>query len=595
MIKKFLLASTALSLVCAAQAEKEVYIIKDGKFVGDSTLFYPSSDPEDESVVITAGATAENGETMVKIKNPAKPYKSGYVAFDESVTVNLDETWMMDVEYFIPEGTVLNSANSAKREALYFDLIGDTRESFETKNAAGEDSVVVFANNPKQTEYRIAHVSIDCRMRDFFKYNEKTGLSDSTCHGLGIIRNVKKYVYSHKLMPEGLYQAGKGNLVKGMFISFFPENEAEVIGYIKNLKFYSEGTKPFYADKMSLLAGEGTIHATATSGYLRSYIDSKDGAGVIKDLKMATITTPSEMYGQAQIISDLDKKARAKLTLDRMYCDKGEQGSVDFYDVEYGFLPYLQTTAATERSTANVLIRIPVDPEVVKEKIAMAIRFGHNGGASGGKNTYADYREKSALKGLPISYRFEKGDQNEVKEATEWTQWTASFEKGGSDLVDTIPTLMAMLYGDIDATPVAKEFNYVTIRIEPNDVISTMFGDLTLTGDNNKWPRDFKRSSFSYEVSTVKYESPIVVGYTYGTGVENVVAKGAVSIYPNPASDVITVTNEGVKSVSVYSLAGSLVAVSESNTVNVASLAKGAYIVKASTENGVISGQIIKK
>ena len=45
----------------------------------------------------------------------------------------------------------------------------------------------------------------------------------------------------------------------------------------------------------------------------------------------------------------------------------------------------------------------------------------------------------------------------------------------------------------------------------------------------------------------------------------------------------------------VYSVAGSLVASSESNVVNVANLVKGIYVVKANTEAGVITGQIIKK
>ena len=56
-----------------------------------------------------------------------------------------------------------------------------------------------------------------------------------------------------------------------------------------------------------------------------------------------------------------------------------------------------------------------------------------------------------------------------------------------------------------------------------------------------------------------------------------------------------TVTNEGVKSVAVYSIAGSLVASSESNVINVANLVNGIYVVKANTEAGVITGQIIKK
>lgn len=77
---------------------------------------------------------------------------------------------------------------------------------------------------------------------------------------------------------------------------------------------------------------------------------------------------------------------------------------------------------------------------------------------------------------------------------------------------------------------------------------------------------------------------------------DTIVAKGEVSIYPNPATDVIiVVTNEGVKSVAVYSIAGSLVASSESNVVNVANLVEGVYFVKANTEAGVIAGSFSKR
>lgn len=583
MIKKFLLASSVLSLACATSSAKEVYIIKDGQFVGDSTKFYPSSDPVDESVVITAGETTPEG-AMVKIVNPAKPYKSGYIAFDESVFVDLNSTWMMEVEYYIPEGTELK-ASSEKREALYFDLIGDTKLTFDTKNAAGEDSVIKFQNNPKQNEYRIAHVSIDCRMRDFYKYNELTGESDLTNHGLGKVRTVKKYVYSNELIPSGLYKAGEGNKVKGMFISFFPENEAEVIGYIKSIKFASEGIKPFYADKMTFLAGEGTIHATGSKGFVKSY--AVDAKGEILNLECEA-SNANEFYGQAQIITDSKLKARAKLVSDRMYCDFGEQESVEFFDTEYGFLPYMLTNEAKkQRGESNIMIRIPVNSDYVSKNIEMAIRLGHNAGKSGNKTPYSDYREQSTIAGLPISYRFEKGTPKSIDSATEWTKWTASYEKGG-DAVDTIPTLMSMLYGNIDAEAgIAGGYNYVTVRFEPNDIISYMFGDLSLTGDVDC---QVKASDFDTDIFGI--EIPVVYKKV---DVKNIVAKGDITIYPNPASEVITVANEGVKSVAVYTVAGTLVASSNSNTVNVANLANGIYVVKANTEAGVVTGQIIKK
>lgn len=77
---------------------------------------------------------------------------------------------------------------------------------------------------------------------------------------------------------------------------------------------------------------------------------------------------------------------------------------------------------------------------------------------------------------------------------------------------------------------------------------------------------------------------------------DTIVARGEISISPNPATDVISVTNEGVNSVAVYSVDGTLVASSESNVVNVANLVKDyIYIVAANTETDIITGQIIKK
>ncbi|MEE1177242.1 MAG: T9SS type A sorting domain-containing protein, partial [Paludibacteraceae bacterium] len=103
------------------------------------------------------------------------------------------------------------------------------------------------------------------------------------------------------------------------------------------------------------------------------------------------------------------------------------------------------------------------------------------------------------------------------------------------------------------------------------------------------WPKKADDFKFGKDYAG----NSIPVGFS--SDVENIVAKGEISIYPNPATDVITVTNEGVNSVAVYSVAGSLVASSESNVVNVANLVKGIYVVKANTEAGVITGQIIKK
>lgn len=76
--------------------------------------------------------------------------------------------------------------------------------------------------------------------------------------------------------------------------------------------------------------------------------------------------------------------------------------------------------------------------------------------------------------------------------------------------------------------------------------------------------------------------------------VESELAEPQISIYPNPATDYVTVAGEGVKSVEIYSIAGVLVATGDA-TVNVSGLAKGTYLVKVDAENGVKVEKLIKK
>jgi len=68
-----------------------------------------------------------------------------------------------------------------------------------------------------------------------------------------------------------------------------------------------------------------------------------------------------------------------------------------------------------------------------------------------------------------------------------------------------------------------------------------------------------------------------------GTGIENIVA-GEVSVYPNPANDVIYVANAEGAQVSVFDMNGRMVSSVESASANQAidasSLAKGMYIVR---------------
>lgn len=579
MIKKLLLASSVLSLGLAANAaEKEAYIIKDGKFV--NCEFVPSAEDVEESYEIEQSKNAA-GEAMVKVKNPAKNWKAGLLYLSEPVDLN--ETWVLEVEYFFEKDMELTGP-CAKHEGWTFDLMADS--------TAFEDGTS-WKCDKTQIEYRIAHVSIDARGRDFF---DAKGELDN--HGVGELRTVRQYVYSSPFLPKTVAERGDANKVHAIFLTMFNEAGAELVGYIKNLKFVSDGTKPFYAERFTVLNGEGTIHSGSVESFLYGKI-TETGVDAL-DFENFAPVNPTKTYGQQALVSNSGDGFYAEVPTDRMYLEKNDQAEAEFYDTEYGFLPYLvaQTTDYTsslgrtddDGNVCDAEMRIPFGKNIVKKNISIQMRLGHNGGQTGDLTPYATYKKKSSDSDhFPVKYRFEKGDAKTIEAATEWIDFRPTYTKGGDDYVDSIPTMMYTVYGDVEVP--AGDYTHINIRYIPNDVISYMFADLRLTGDLNAWPKAAKDYVLGADFAGYK----IPVSLAPGTDVKNVVAKGEVSIYPNPASDVITVANEGVKSVAVYTVAGSLVASSESNTVNVASLANGIYVVKANTEAGVITGQIIKK
>lgn len=68
-------------------------------------------------------------------------------------------------------------------------------------------------------------------------------------------------------------------------------------------------------------------------------------------------------------------------------------------------------------------------------------------------------------------------------------------------------------------------------------------------------------------------------------GIENV-GNVSMSVYPNPASDMLTVSAEGLNKVEVLDITGRVVATSTTNTVDLKSLSNGSYIVRVVTNEG---------
>lgn len=69
----------------------------------------------------------------------------------------------------------------------------------------------------------------------------------------------------------------------------------------------------------------------------------------------------------------------------------------------------------------------------------------------------------------------------------------------------------------------------------------------------------------------------------------------AISVYPNPATDVLNVQTEApIESMEIVSLDGSLLLSSEENEMNISSLTSGSYLVKVRTHQGVAVRSFVK-
>ena len=178
--------------------------------------------------------------------------------------------------------------------------------------------------------------------------------------------------------------------------------------------------------------------------------------------------------------------------------------------------------------------------------------------------------------------------------ASDWTDtyfyaWSNEFE--AADLLGDWPGKNMK-----DATVEQDGYTWYTWTTPKEcDVVSMVFNIgsnvvQTVDVENIEGTRYFKlgEKSGKYEVIDVTDEF---------AGVEDAVADNAVTVYPNPATDVVRVNSEDVAAIYVYSLNGSVVAHAEGvNYVNVSGLQSGFYLYRVTFADGTVAqGKIVKK
>lgn len=90
---------------------------------------------------------------------------------------------------------------------------------------------------------------------------------------------------------------------------------------------------------------------------------------------------------------------------------------------------------------------------------------------------------------------------------------------------------------------------------------------------------------------TIYFDINVVMHYVY----DGVDEREMVSIYPNPARDVIFVGGSNVQRVEVFNVTGQMVASSMGTEINVSQLDSGMYFVRVTAEEGIVIRSIVKQ
>ena len=92
-------------------------------------------------------------------------------------------------------------------------------------------------------------------------------------------------------------------------------------------------------------------------------------------------------------------------------------------------------------------------------------------------------------------------------------------------------------------------------------------------------------------------DSVVTLHLTITVGIDDYDIIGNIVLYPNPASQYVDVRLDGdmvVKGIEIYDVYGKLVRVSETTHINVADFADGIYLVRVTTDKGMVTKRFVK-
>lgn len=527
-IKSLFSLSLAAMLFGAANAS-EVYLIKDGKFADGVEVLSADADSVDTAVE----DVAPDGTPAVKITH-VKKYQD--LRFYLADGVDLTTNYKIAIEYYYGAGEI-NTADFDKKPIFVGGVVEDTipLPGSETGRYGLDDAFTRYFFDVK-----FMSPGDEWKEESYNLFLQPT-MTQAKLFTLGCMRELD-----------------------------MSETKTSGIVYVKNLKVFGTGNRPYFSenfDHFAELYDEfkanvhlGTIDAT---GAYKAFAASqgKDINACYSGL-IPVITTKT---------AAASKTANTVVNVRRLYEDNGTDGSEYYDDVNYFalevinggtrfdsrnlfFVPTTGLDASTTSSTLDFISKWDAKkgPEGLTEdtgidSLGFAVEYAF----------VDDYSEAASVAFTKIVNK--NSEDGECLVAGEWTAYSANI-------------------------PMDLTKKYLVLSFSSNPYFSYMVDNLMLTADN-----------CTLAGATVGDKGVEAYVTTPHVGVETVKVDSKIALYPNPATNEIVVTNEGVNRVSVLSLAGAEVASSNSAKVNVSNLAKGVYIVKAYTAEGVVSGSIIKK
>ena len=340
--------------------------------------------------------------------------------------------------------------------------------------------------------------------------------------------------------------------------------DATTIGpcYIKNMKLVGEGNYPIFAENFENVLG---MFYQESQKPLQNYNLNSDGtinvpnADGINDL--SNFTTGIPLYCAPE---EGTKAKNQNVELWRLYESSATDGS-EYFDREVFRSLCMVTSSDRNGLKGFAFYAIPL--KGLESATSFNYEFISKWDAQRATKESFDEDTKSEL---PVYYAY----VDDIKDVL-----TAEPQ----NLADST-LLINGLWKKYEFNIKAEKKNYLVLIFKTNDTYSYNVDNIRVTAANLT-PTKFNLNADNEVISFT------AVAQDY---VEKVLGE-KLAIYPNPATDVITVSNEGVESVVVVNAVGAVVAQSNGNTVNVANLANGIYFVKAYTANGVVAGTIIKK